>query len=364
MINLEIVHNQNRSSTEIKRIADLFVSSEGDGHRYLFGRNEHSAALAEIFNIEGYVDDFVQQGIIWTDKPVFSSNDIPHNSIIINCVMASLPISAQKRIYELQVTKVISYYDLQILLPDIVPLPKFVEETQLDFALNKKKWEMINESLFDAESKEVLEKLLHYRLTGDWSFMKQFTYRPKDQYFEDFLEFQADEVFIDAGGFDGDTTELFCMKNPHYKRVFLFEPDAINLENAKKRLKDYRSIEFIELGVSDSIDTLWFNPNNGSASSIGESGSCKIDVTTIDHHIDTKVTFIKMDLEGWELKALAGAKNHILDDHPKLAIAVYHQPSDFWRVFEFVFSLRQDYKIFLRHYTEGWTETIMYFVPK
>ena len=71
-----------------------------------------------------------------------------------------------------------------------------------------------------------------------------------------------------------------------------------------------------------------------------------------------------MDLEGWELKALAGAKKHILEDHPKLAIAVYHHPSDFWRVFEFVISLRQDYKIFLRHYTESWTETIMYFVPK
>lgn len=364
MINLEIVQNQNRSSTETKRIADVFVSFEGNGRRYLFGRNEHSAALAEIFNIEGYVDDFVQQGAIWKDKPVIHRSDVPHNGIIINCVMNSKPISAQKKINEMHVAGAISYYDLQMLLPDMVPLPKFVEETQLDFSLNKKKWEMINESLFDSESKEVLEKLLHYRLTGDCTFMKQFTFRPKDQYFEDFLGFKAKEVFIDAGGFDGDTTELFCMKHPDYERVFLFEPDGINLENAKKRLKDYRSIEFIELGVSDSIDTLWFNPNNGSASSIGESGSCKIDVTTIDDHIDTKVTFIKMDLEGWELKALAGAKRHIIEDHPTLAIAVYHHPSDFWRVFEFVFSLRQDYKIFLRHYTESWTETIMYFVPK
>lgn len=87
MINLEILQKQNKSSKKIKSIADMFVSSEGDGRRYLFGRNEHSAALAEIFDIEGYVDDFVEQGTIWKDKPVIHRNDIPHNGIIVNCVI-------------------------------------------------------------------------------------------------------------------------------------------------------------------------------------------------------------------------------------------------------------------------------------
>jgi hypothetical protein len=74
--------------------------------------------------------------------------------------------------------------------------------------------------------------------------------------------------------------------------------------------------------------------------------------------------FIKMDLEGWELKALQGAVRHIREDHPKLAIAVYHHPSDFWRIPEFILSIRDDYDLYLRHYTEGWSETVMYFVPR
>lgn len=66
------------------------------------------------------------------------------------------------------------------------------------------------------------------------------------------------------------------------------------------------------------------------------------------------LTFIKIDLEGWELKALYGAVRHIAEDHPKLAISVYHHAGDFWRI-------RDDYQVFLRHYTEGWSESVMYF---
>ena len=62
-------------------------------------------------------------------------------------------------------------------------------------------------------------------------------------------------------------------------------------------------------------------------------------------------------------EALQGAQGHIKNGHPILAIAVYHTVSDFWRIPEYVLSLRPDYRIFLRHYTEGWSETVMYFIP-
>ena len=71
-----------------------------------------------------------------------------------------------------------------------------------------------------------------------------------------------------------------------------------------------------------------------------------------------------MDLEGWELKALAGAQRHIRENHPCLAIAVYHHPAHFWQVFEQIWDVRTDYDVFLRHYTEGRSETIMYFIPR
>lgn len=172
---MDQIYRENPSSSKIKSLVELFVSAEGFGRRYLFGRNEHSDVLAKIFNVDAFVDDFVEKGAIWKDKPVIHRASVPNNGIIVNCVMNARPIAAQKLINELKIAGSISYYDLQMQLPDLIPFPKFVIETQLDFAQNKEKWEKLENSLFDIESKEVLARILQYRCTGDFTFMKQFS---------------------------------------------------------------------------------------------------------------------------------------------------------------------------------------------
>ena len=71
-----------------------------------------------------------------------------------------------------------------------------------------------------------------------------------------------------------------------------------------------------------------------------------------------------MDIEGAESFAIEGAKETILKCHPKLALSVYHKKDDFWKIPEQIFNIRKDYDIYLRHYTEGISETIMFFIPK
>lgn len=365
MINLaSILGTWDQLIPEVKRLVDIFVSPEGVGRRYLLGRNEHSVDLSKVIDIDGFVDDFSEPGTVWNDKPVMRGGDVPRDAIIVNCSMSISPISAHKRIEKLGVAGCLAYADLCKVLPELVPLPNFVAETRSDIRQNHIKWETMRESLFDDKSRQVLDDVLNFRLTGDYAFMKTYAFRPKDQYFEDFLGLGSKDIFVDAGGFDGDTTEEFCKRYPDYEKVFFFEPSSSNCQKARTRLMGYRSIEFIELGLSDSVGKLWFKPDEGSASSVSESGSCQIDVTTLDQEIEGKVTFIKMDLEGWEIKAIEGSRRHVLEDHPKLAISVYHNSSDFWRICEFVIGLRKDYDVFLRHYSEGWSETVMYFVPR
>lgn len=351
-------------SPEARLLVDMFISPEGVGRRYLFGRNEHSAALSKVINIDGFIDDFAEAGTIWKGKPVVNGSTVPKQAIVVNCVMCNMPVSAGKRIRALGVAGAPDYVDFCNVLPDLVPLPAFISETRTDIRQNPKKWQALSSSLHDDHSRQILDDLLRFRLTGKYSSMTPYSYRLQDQYFEEFLHLGYKEIFVDVGGVDGNTTELFCKRNPNYEKVFFFEPSLSNLAKARSRLSSYRSVEFIQLGLSDSFGKLWFNPDGGSSSSISKSGSCQIDVTTLDEYVDRKVTFIKMDIEGWELKALQGAKRHIIADHPKLAIAVYHHPEDFHRIFEFIFSLRKDYEVFLRHYTEGWSETVMYFVPR
>lgn len=360
----EVLRSCLQLTPEIKRLAGVFASPEGVGRRYLLGRNEDSAALAKVIDIDGFIDDFAEPGIVWNNKPVFRRDEIPINAVIVNCVSCAKPITASKGIEKLRIAGMLAYADLCKMFPDRFCLPSFVLETRTDIRLNQARWESLSISLADDHSRQVLDDILKYRLTGDYGFMTAYSFRPKDQYFEDFLGLGANEVFVDGGGFDGDTTEEFCRRYPDYRKIYLFEPALNNIHKAKARLNGLRDIEFIQLGLSDSVGTLWFNPEAGSSSSVSATGSCQIDVTTLDQQVEGKVTFVKMDLEGWELKALEGSKRHILGDYPKLAIAVYHHPSHFWRIFEFVINLRQDYDVYLRHYTESWTETVMYFVPR
>lgn len=69
-----------------------------------------------------------------------------------------------------------------------------------------------------------------------------------------------------------------------------------------------------------------------------------------------------MDIEGAEYNALMGAKNHITKYNPVLAVCIYHNQADFIVIPKLVLSLNKKYKVYLRHYTQGVFETVMYFV--
>jgi FkbM family methyltransferase len=244
-----------------------------------------------------------------------------------------------------------------------VPVPSFVAEFRDDYGRNLTRWRELEASLADAESKSVLDALTRFRLSADYRYMASFSVRFDEQYFDPIIALSGSEVFVDCGGYDGDTVLEFLRRVESYERIYMFEPSPVNFGRARVRLDAIRDVELVPLGVSDSQSTLSFDAGAGSASAVSESGSTTISVVSIDDYVARPVTYIKMDLEGWELRALMGAKRHIVEDHPKLAVAVYHAAPDFWKVRETVLGLRGDYEIYLRHYSEGWSETIMYFIP-
>ncbi len=103
---------------------------------------------------------------------------------------------------------------------------------------------------------------------------------------------------------------------------------------------------------------------DGTSSQISEnSGGGGIEVEQIDEICkDINVTFIKMDIEGAELKALVGAKNTIVRDKPKCAISVYHEPEDLFKIPLYLKQLNPNYKFYLRLYTLSLDEIVLYAV--
>ncbi len=343
--------------------ARRFLEAGEPGPRWTVGRNAESAALASAGLVSGLLDDRAAPGDTWQGLPVRAMSGLPAGSRVANCSTSIAPVDVARRLASLGVDPV-PYAELAAAsagLPAVLPLPDFVREQREDFELYRSDWEALFGAMADEPSRQCLADVLCYRLSADPAYMTGYGVRLRDQYFEPFLQLTG-EVFVDAGGFDGDTTEEFCTRYPDYQRVHLFEPSGRNMAAARRRLEGRANICFHELGVSDEASELVFDADAGSASAVGE-GSERIRVVALDEYLGEAPTFIKMDLEGWELHALRGCARTIAAHRPKLAIAVYHRASDFREIPALVRSLCADYRVFLRHYTQGWSETVMFFVP-
>jgi hypothetical protein len=75
------------------------------------------------------------------------------------------------------------------------------------------------------------------------------------------------------------------------------------------------------------------------------------------------VTFLKMDIEGAEPDALAGAAKLIARCRPVLAICVYHRQDHLWTIPLWIKRLVPEYRLYLRpHHEECW-DLVCYAVP-
>jgi FkbM family methyltransferase len=192
-----------------------------------------------------------------------------------------------------------------------------------------------------------------------------------EQYFpDDLFELTPDESFVDAGAYDGDTLRTFLAQSGGAFREFLaLEPDPGTfraLENYVATLPaEVRDrITIVPFAIGSSPGRVRFQAGSSTSSAVSESGTVEVECVRLDDLLsDRSPTYIKLDIEGAEPGALAGARRAIREDRPILAVCLYHAQDHLWRV---PLSLRddcQDYRFFLRpHRFECW-ETVCYAVP-
>lgn len=341
-----------------KNFSEKFVKNS-PVPKYLFGRNIYAKKLLEQVSIDGFIDDFYSEDI-YMDKRVVKLEGVPKNALVL-VLSGGNTKSALSRVKEFNL-ECLDYYSFYhysgIDLTEVYMNENFRKE----YDENSKKFEKIYSMLADDISKAHFYQVVNFRYSYDLKYLKDFKNLEDQQYFEDFLDLKHDEVFLDVGGFDGYTTEEFIKFCPDYKAVHIFEPEKKNIKKLQKRLKNYRDVNLYDIGLSNKKETLKFDIS-GSASKISGNGKIEIKVDRLDDVLNDSFTFLKMDIEGAEELALDGARKNIKINHPKLAISVYHKANDLWKIPEQIMSIRDDYKIYLRHYTESIYETVMFFIP-
>lgn len=150
----------------------------------------------------------------------------------------------------------------------------------------------------------------------------------------------AGDIVLDCGAHIGTDTRQWVADGA--KVVVAIEPAPENLECLRRNLKDEIASGRVILypkGVWDKEDTLTIqvDPQNSAADSFvihreGAVASVQVPLTTIDKLVAElklpRVDYIKMDIEGAEQRALAGAQATIARFHPRMSLTTYHRPDD------------------------------------
>ncbi|HEV3301068.1 MAG TPA: FkbM family methyltransferase [Planctomycetaceae bacterium] len=230
----------------------------------------------------------------------------------------------------------------------------------------------------DPASLHAFVGILRWRLLADFSGIPARS--SHEQYFaDDLFRVEPSEVFVDCGAYDGDTIRALSQRlDGKLCRIFALEPDEQNFAKLQAYLTALgaraESITAFPYAVGRRRETLRFSATGTDNASVAPEGSVTVEAVPLDELLaDESPTFIKMDIEGFELEALAGAAGVIRRCRPIMAITVYHHSDHLWKVPlaiaaaadpEFDTDAPADYSFFLRSYQTEFWETVCYAVPR
>lgn len=331
----------------------------GGRPKYVLGRNVYTESVAGQVALDGIVDDYADAER-HLGLPLLRAADLPADALVINAA-GGRPLAARRRLDELRLENLDYFAFLKWSGLPLTPVV-FNEGFAEDFAAHASDYEWIVGRVADETSRTILRKLIGFRLEYDLEFLAGFETRPQAQYFEDFLQLRADgEIFVDIGGYDGANSLEFIRRCPGYRAVHVFEPEARNYEACRSVLAGRANVHVHRLGLAAAAGRVRM-ASSGSTARICADGGEPIAVARLDDVLVGAPTFVKMDVEGAEAAVIEGADETIRRHRPRLAICVYHNAGDFWRIPRQVLALRDDYRVYVRHYTESIYETVMFFV--
>ena len=224
--------------------------------------------------------------------------------------------------------------------------------------------------LNDEKSRHVFKAALKFKLTEDYTYLINVKDDVKKQYFDEVVKFSDEEVFVDCGGYTGDTIEAFLKAvDNKFKHIYSFEPDERNFKILSKFVSKLpqeikEKITPIKAGVHHENATFYMQGEGLGATLSAEVSEQKIDVAAISDAINYIPTFIKMDVQTFETYALLGAMDDIISHKPKLAICIYHKFSDLWDIPLLLKLWIPDCELFMRHYECTQEETVIYALPE
>lgn len=148
------------------------------------------------------------------------------------------------------------------------------------------------------------------------------------------LDSLKERSIIDVGGYVGDSA--LVLRKYSEAPIYVFEPDDRNYGLMQKtiQLNNLENIVTEKYVLGDCNKEISLSAK-GSMSIVDDGGEEKLQQITLDDYVksnNVKVGLIKVDIEGYEIPFLLGAKETIISQRPKLLISIYHNFEQFFDV--------------------------------
>lgn len=150
-------------------------------------------------------------------------------------------------------------------------------------------------------------------------------------------------ILLDIGAYRGDFTQ-FMLSESHIQNAFLFEPNLDNYTVLETTFQKNNKIKLINQAVGNTRSTLTFYCNNdlatGSILQYNDTDDqnnpstkkcSSVEQITIDDYLENthsseRISFIKIDTQGYDLNVLKGAVNTIQKHQPWLIVELIYIP--------------------------------------
>lgn len=351
-----------------KRYHNLLQHIESGSGCYIFGTGMLGNFCAEQMkknniHLNGYVDNDPSRWDV--EREVYSPTQLTKDDVVIIASFYHLQIAMQLK--NLGIELVIYYEELAYIMAGFATYYEGFEDIFGELETNKKEYIDIFHLLRDDISEEVYRNLLEYRMTLDCRYTLAASELSSKQGIQDFDKlvvdhFTGETCFYDVGGYDGQSTLDFIRYAAEYQKIFFFEPDKDIIENTAKRLREYRNIEYLPLAIGDKEAEIHYDNSGGGGGRVCKNGNQIVKMKRLDDFIFSGESYVKIDVEGFELSVLNGCEKAIRNYKPMLSVSLYHKAGDIHRLIHKVLEWNPNYKLYMRHYTGTYADTRAYFV--
>ena len=346
-------------------------------HFYIYGagnvgRKMLRALRKKGHKVVGFIDNNLRLvGSIIDGIPVVRASILTLNEEAV-CVLSIWryqhdPRTSFKHAQHLGFKNVIHFSALTILydMEDVFPNYAIDHPRSIFTGNVMNRWSDLKRHFKDPSSISLAKSVLEFHALPILDNLPRLNVRP--------LPFDATLIraYIDCGAFNGDH---FLSELPIFSglnRAYLIEPDPQNWNKLTKReLGETIEIDYINAAIdcNEGLSEFAANGNWGSCIAITENFMSTISVRTLtlDHflNLSSELTYVKIDIEGNELRSLKGAIQMLGSKNVVFSITLEHKSCDIFEIPEFLESYKHRRSFLYAMDTEFCMDLVLYSVPQ